>query len=102
MRTLADFKRRLVPGLPVTVTFYAATIRGNVGDTVIPAATHTRKVWQVTPSCVIWESMAQLAAPGSRLYWPRADCLTFSADGNTVAIAHEPNGQPFAVYSFAP
>lgn len=100
MKTLADFKRRLIPGLAVTVKFPSHTINGNTSTTVLPAATQTRKVWSVTPSCVIWESTAPgLRAPGSRLYWPKADCIRFP-DANSAEVSHEPNGPAFATYRF--
>ncbi len=99
MKTLSDFKRRLIPGLPVTVEFPGSVIRGNLGNTVIPSRTVTRRVHSVRPSGVTWESEAKPGTPGSRLDWPRADCVTFP-DANTAAIAHTAGGSPFAVYRF--
>jgi len=99
MKTLADLKRRLVPGLPVTVEFPGSVIRGNLGDTVTPGRTVTRKVHQVLPSGVIWESESNPGQHGSRLHWPRADCVTFP-DANTAQISFEPGGEPFATYRF--
>lgn len=98
MKTLADFKRRLVPGLSVTVEFPGSVIRGNLGDTVLPGRTVTRKVHTVTPGRVTWASEENPRLPGSSLYWPRADCLAFS--GDTVAVSHEAGGKPFATYRF--
>lgn len=97
MKTLSDFKRRLTPGLAVTVEFPASVIRGNLGDTTIPARVLARRVHSITPSCVIWEN--EHGSPGSRLYWPKASCIRFP-DTNTAAVSDEPNGKPFATYRF--
>lgn len=99
MKTLADFKRRLVPGLSVTVEFPGSVIRGNLGDTTIPGRTVARKVWAVKAGCVIWESEKLPGTPGSRLDWPAASCITFP-DANTAAISHEAGRAPFATYRF--
>ena len=98
MKTLADFKRRLVPGLAVRVEFPTTTIHGNTQDSVFPARTVTRKVHSVSSSMLIWESEREPGKAGSRLDWPKADCLTFN--GNAVAVAHEAGGKPFATYHF--
>lgn len=100
MKTLADFKRRLTPGSAVTVIFPGFVIRGNLGDTEIPSRIVTRRVHSVTPSAVVWEKEGENGKPGSRLYWPKADCLTFGLDGNTVAVSDEPGKNPFATYQF--
>lgn len=99
MKTLADFKRRLIPGLFVTVEFPGSVINGNLGQTVIPGRSVTRKVHSITPSMVLWEAEAPKTGSGSRLDWPKADCLTF-LDDSTCAVSHEPNGKPFATYHF--
>lgn len=100
MKTLADFKRRLVPGLTLVTEFPGYVIRGNCGDTVAPPRTVTRKVHSVTPGKVTFEKEGQPGAPGSSLYWPKADCLTFSPCGRRVAVADVAGGKPFASYIF--
>lgn len=99
MKTLADLKRRLVPGLLVSVTFPGSVIRGNLGDTVLPGRTVARRVHSVTPGGCYWESEKAPGARGSFLDWPKASCLTFA--GESVAVAHEAGGKPFATYTFA-
>jgi hypothetical protein len=101
MKTLADFKRRLVPGMSLTTEFPGYTIRGNLGDTVAPPRTVTRKVHAVTPGKVVFEKEGQPGVSGSNLHWPKADCLTFSPCGLRAAVADVAGGKPFAVYVFA-
>lgn len=98
MKTLADFKRRLVPGLSVTVEFPGSVIRGNLGNTVIPGRTVARRVHAITPGGVYWESEKTPGAKGSFLDWPKASCLSFN--GEAVAVSFEPGGEPFATYHF--
>lgn len=100
MKTLAEFKRRLVPGLSVTVEFPGSTIHGNTETTTIPGRTIARRVYSVHPGRVTWEKEGQPGQPGSRLYWPRADCIRFP-DSNMAEVSHEPGGKPFATYRFA-
>lgn len=100
MKTLADFKRRLTVGLSVTVEFPGSVIHGNTVETVLPARIVARKVHSVTPSYVLWQSESETGKAGSRLYWPKADCVTFP-NANTASVSHEPDGKPFAVYRFA-
>lgn len=98
MTTLADFKRRLVPGLAVTVEFPGSLIYGNTAITPIPGRTVKRRVHSVTAGKVVWESETQAGKAGSTLHWPRAECITFA--GESVAVSHEPGGKPFAIYRF--
>lgn len=97
MKTLADFKRRLLPGLIVAVDFPGAIIRGNLGDTNVPARTLIRKVHSVSASMVVWESAP--GTPGSALEWPKATCLQFPGPDTAVA-SNEPGGEPYATYRF--
>lgn len=99
MKSLADFKRRLTPGLSVTVEFPGSIIYGNTEVTPLPGRSVTRRVHSISSSFVVWESEKAPGAAGSRLDWPRADCFRF-VDANTVEVSHEAGGKPFATYRF--
>lgn len=87
MKTLADFKRRLTPGTPVTVTWHQdMMVHGNLGETVLHAPPTQRR----TVKSVHGGYVRFLRPDGrtSRLDWPKA-ALFRVVDADTVDIYDE-------------
>jgi hypothetical protein len=102
MKTLADFKRRLVVGAKLRVTFHMGpmVIRGNLGDTILPAKPPEDRVVAKVQSNAIAFSRPQSDDP-MRLSWleyPKA--REFSVDSAGHAIISGEDGKKRLEYEF--
>jgi hypothetical protein len=104
MRTLADFKRRLVVGAKLRVTFHMPplVIRGNVGNTVLPTpGPEERIVAKVQTNSVAFDrpSMADKPSGPQRWSWlgfPKAKDFAVE-DGKAVIYQ---DGKRILTYEF--
>jgi hypothetical protein len=102
MNTLADFKRRLVVGTKLRVTFLGGplVVNGNVGQTVLPQKPPEDRVVAKVQSNAVAFSRSGVTDPLrlSWLYWPKAKDFTVE-DGKAIISK---DGKRLLQYEFLP
>ena len=104
MKTLADFKRRLVVGAKLRVTFHMPrlVIRGNVGNTVIPTPPpEERIVARVQTNSVAFDRQHMTNKPSGPQRWSWLDypkAKDFAVEDGKAVICQD--GKKILTYEF--
>lgn len=96
MKTLSDFKRKLVVGAKLRVTFHGGplVIRGNLGNTVMPQPEPQER----TVSRVQTNAVAFLKADGKESWLTYPKAADFAVE-NDAAVIYQ-NGKKILTYEF--
>jgi hypothetical protein len=94
LKTLADIKRAMTIGTKWQCNHYGFTIRGNLGQTDIPAKDMgIREIGIVQKNGVAFKTDTDTGSGFSWFYYPSAKEVVVKNDGFDVLNANDPSGQ---------